>query len=646
MRPATIAALLLVFALPTARPASAQRFTQTNLVSDISGEALRTDANLSNPWGLVPGASGVFWTSNNGSGTSSLFDPDGTIRPLVVTIPGGGPTGIVATAASDSSFGIPTDSTDARAVFIFVTLGGTVVAWNPANTTTAVQVASNAGAVYTGAALGGTQSEPRLYAADFAGGKIDVYDRDFALVTPSGTFTDPSLPEEYYPFNIANVGGQLYVAYAQQDTVEHEEEPGPGLGIVSVFDMDGNFIRRFATGDQLNAPWAIVQAPAGFDSFGGDILIGNFGNGWINAYDASTGAFQGSLQDTLGSPIAIEGLWGLAFGSPASGTEVSNRLYFAAGIDDEAHGLFGFLAVAADSDTTQPPPVACDRNEPQGFAFWRDECGGDRQGHGHGHGWGHFPGHHPHGLPPGHDRDGDGRDDHGFGGEPSDSLDDAFDDISSAAPPNAFGDQGCFTASCELLNERDPSGREEAAQALLLTRLNLNAGNFCDSLAVTCGADSDGVEVLTLGAIADSLDVLLCNDGDASRIEELSNLLLCANGVDGDDDDGDDQGEDHDRRGNFMTKIGIKTPGMNPGRLGSAIRFAISASQPAFVQLRIYDARGRLVAEPMHQSMVVGSANVVWDGRDQAGRLVTPGTYFYRAVSGPDVANGRFVLVH
>src|SRR5258705_956461 len=168
MKTATIAALLLVFALPASRPALAQRFTQTNLVSDISGGALRRDANLVNPWGLAPGASGVFWVSNNVTVTSTLYEPDGTSRPLIVTIPGGSPTGVVATAASDSAFDVPNGTTTARAAFIFVSQAGTISAWSPAvNMTNAIQVESDPEATYTGAALGGTRVNPLLYVANF-----------------------------------------------------------------------------------------------------------------------------------------------------------------------------------------------------------------------------------------------------------------------------------------------------------------------------------------------------------------------------------------------------------------------------------------------------------------------------------------------
>jgi uncharacterized protein (TIGR03118 family) len=646
MKPATMAALLLVFALPASRPALAQRFTQTNLVSDLPGNALHTDPNLVNPWGLAPGASGVFWTSNNVTGTSTLYDPDGTIRSLVVTIPGGAPTGIVATASTDSAFDIPNGATTARAAFIFVSQSGKISAWSPAvNMTNAIEVSADTAAVYTGAALGGTAINPRLYVADFKGGTIDVYDTSFAEIKLTGTFTDPSLPAGYYPFNVANVFGQLYVAYAQQES-PGEEQPGPGLGIVSVFDFEGNFVRRFTTGGELNAPWAIVQAPGTFGPFGGDVLVGNFGDGRILAYDMGTGAFQGAVLDTLGNPIQIHGLWGLALGRAVSGPNVARRVYFAAGIEDETHGLFGYIAAVEDT-TTPPPPIAC-VNEPKGPSAWRKLCGGPVNWHGHGRG------DKPDGWEKGHGKGHDGDDPkwHGQFGAGSDSLDALFACIANAPAPNAFGANGCYIAGCDLVRKvgKRTEG-ERAAQVLLAARLNLCAGTLCDSLVITCNGDEgedddkDGVSVATVGEVADSLDALLCGNGDRDDIHHLVEALKCAmDSEDGDEGD-DDQGDD-DARAEFMQKIAVKTTGVNPVRLGDGpIHFAVNAAAPSMVQLRIYDVRGRLVAEPMRSSMVVGNANVTWDGKDFRGQSVVPGTYFYRAVTTGEAATGRLLIV-
>jgi uncharacterized protein (TIGR03118 family) len=639
MKTATLAAIILVFASSTPRPALAQRFTQTNLVSDQSGAALRTDANLVNPWGLAPSAGGVFWTANNGTGTSTLYDPDGTIRPLVVAIPGGAPTGIVATAATDSAFDIPNGATTARAAFIFVSLEGTISAWSPAvNQTNAIVVSEDTAAVYTGAALGGSPTNPLLYVADFKGGTIEAYDSSFTEVDLLGTFTDPNLPAGYAPFNIANVGGQLYVAYAAH-TPQGEELPGPGIGLVDVFDLQGNFIQRFATGGELNAPWAIVRAPSNFGPFGGDILVGNFGDGRILAYDEATGVFQGALRDTVGGTIHIDGLWGLAFGRAASGTEVAHRLYFAAGIDDEAHGLFGYLAAAAaDSDSTGGP-VACE-NGSKGPGFWRNLCGGPAHGHDDHPGPGDHPGQ---GDEHGRGRSGDHPGDHpGRPGADSDSLDVLFDCIATAAAPNAFGTGGCYTAGCDLMRKvgRRTEG-ERAAQVLLLTRLNLCSGAVCDSFAISCFGSPDSVHVLTIGDAADSLDALLCSNGSRDDIRRFVDALRC---VIGDREDGEDEdGGDDDGR---VQTIAVRTVSLNPTRLTDGpVRFAVDATTPSMVQMRVYDIRGRLVAEPLHTAMVVGSANVTWDGTDLRGQRVAPGTYFYRAITAGQAATGRLLIV-
>jgi uncharacterized protein (TIGR03118 family) len=645
MRRTSITALLLGCTLALAATAGAQEFRQTNLVSDVSGLALFTDSHLVNPWGLVPGATGVFWASNNGTGTSTLYDADGTPHPLVVTIPGGGNTGVVLAAASDSSFRIPSADTSARAVFLFVTENGTVAAWSPlVDMNNAIEVASVDGAVYTGAAIGGTQPEPRLYAANFAQGRIDVFDRDFDLVTPAGDFTDPDLPEGYAPFNIANVDGQLYVAYAQIDPSTHDEVAGPGLGIVAVFDFNGTFLRRFATGGSLNAPWAIVRAPAGFGPFGGSLLVGNFGDGHIDAFDVASGSFQGALLDTLGNPLAIDGLWGLHFGLPVSGGGIDQRLYFAAGIDDETHGLFGFLSefTGGGGGGGGGGGEVCE-NDSRGVGFWRHLCGGPSHP-GNGGDPGSGPGDDGRGHGPGGPGNGhDGQTGDGPGHSPfvsPDSLDALFACIGSADAPNAFGSAGCFTAGCDLLQEVGRrTAREQAAQQLLTLRLNLCSGLVCEGSLVTCGDHE-----LTVGEIADSMDVLLCTqDASDSDLRQLTGLLACASDGQGDD------GEDDEDSGRFSAqrRLDVHTVGASPIHLGgsSLVEFAVTATEPQMVRLRVYDALGRLVAEPLSGSFVIGTTSVKWDGRDQHGALVTPGSYFYRATSGASSSSGKLVVI-
>ena len=629
MKTATLAALLLVLALPTPRNALAQRFTQTNLVSDLQGEALRMDANLVNPWGLAPGGSGVFWAANNVTGTSTLYDPDGTIRPLVVTIPGGSPTGVVATAPTDSAFDIPNGGSTARALFIFVTQHGTIAAWSPAvNQTNAIQVESDPGAIYTGAALGGTAFNPLLYVANFAGGHIEAYDTSFVETKLSGSFTDPNLPAGYFPFNVQNVGGKLYVTYAQQES-PGEENPGPGLGIINVFDFEGNLVRRFTSNGELNAPWGVVRAPAGFGPFGGDVLVGNFGDGRILAYD-NNGGFQGAVLDTLGSPLVIHGLWGLAIGKAVSGPQVAGRLYFAAGIGGETHGLFGYVAMESLA-------VAC-TNNPKGRDFWANACphegdGGDDGDQGEDGG-------------DGNGGDGQGGDDllaHHSSGVTPDSLDVLFACVANAPAPNAFGTGGCFTADCSLLRGgEDRTDRERAAQVLLVTRLNLCAGSVCDSLPIRCEEREHG-DSLTVGEAADSLDVLLCGGGSRDDVKSLVAALGCA--FDDEQGDDNDQGEDGDGGGGHHHRNVSCRPDANPVRLGEEVRFSVTATTPAAVHMRIYDVRGRLVAEPMRGSIVTGSASARWDGRDLHGKAVSPGTFFYRTLSPGETSVGRFLIV-
>jgi len=342
-----------------------------------------------------------------------------------------------------------------------------------------------------------------------------------------GTFTDPNLPAGYSPFNIANIGGQLYVAYATQAS-PGEELPGLGLGIISVFDFGGNDVRRFTTGAEFNAPWAIVRAPANFGPFKNDLLVGNFGDGRILAYDPGTGAYLGAVLDTLGNQVAVDGLWGLAFGRAVSGAAVARRLCFAAGIEGETHGLFGYLSAVADSDTTSTPPVAACDNGSKGAGYWRKLCGGPLNGHGQGKG-----------------RGGDGHNGHGPWGDHSDSLDILFACITNNASPNAFGANGCFTAGRDLIQEVGKrTDGERAGQVLLLTRLNLCSGVVCDSLAIH-------------REVADSLDALTC---------VLEN------------EQGDNHVDDDDGRTEFMQKIAVKT-GMNPMRLGDGpVHFALNAN--------------------------------------------------------------------
>jgi uncharacterized protein (TIGR03118 family) len=314
-------------------------FTQTNLVSDVTGEARNTDSNLKNPWGVSFSPTSPFWISNQASGTSTLYNGVGTKVPLTVPIPAGtppltGPTGQVF--AGGSGFDLPNGKS---AFFIFDTLNGTIDGWGGANP--AVQLASTPGAIYTGLALASSGGTKYLYAADSTG-QIRVFDNSYHPATLSGNFTDPNAIPGFVPFNIELIGSNLYVTYAKLTSM------GTGLpgGYVDEFTTSGVFVSRVATNGALNAPWGMALAPANFGSFGGDLLVGNFGNGEINAYHLnSSGAatFEGTLDGSNGQPIVNDFLWSLDFRTGGQNVN-TDALYFTAGINGQKDGLFGEIA--------------------------------------------------------------------------------------------------------------------------------------------------------------------------------------------------------------------------------------------------------------------------------------------------------------
>jgi uncharacterized protein (TIGR03118 family) len=335
----------LALSLTLIQPASAA-YLQINLVSDNGVPGTITDPDLVNPWGIVSSVTSPFWVSDNGTGVSTLYNGAGQKLGLTVTIPPpagttGTPTGVVFNSTADFQL-----ANGQAARFLFATEAGTVAGWNgPSGTLASLPVNSSAsGAVYKGIALGTLGSSSFLYLANFSQGKIDVFNGSFAPTTLGGNFTDPNLPAGYAPFNIQSIGGLLYVMYAKQSADDPgEEQTGAGLGIVDVYTPGGVFVRRLATGGTLDAPWAIVLAPSNFGEFRGDLLVGNFGDGTINAFDPASGAFLGQMTTPAGL-LSIDGLWGMQFGNDAA-AGASNELFFAAGPDDETHGLFGKLVV-------------------------------------------------------------------------------------------------------------------------------------------------------------------------------------------------------------------------------------------------------------------------------------------------------------
>jgi uncharacterized protein (TIGR03118 family) len=336
---------------------SAGFFQQTNLVSDQAGVALIQDPNLVNAWGIsLNPAAGAFWVSDNVTGKTTLYrgDVNGsafTKVALVVTIPSGtsdqgAPTGQVFNGTSDFMIG-----SAGPAVFIFASQTGEITAWNGSLGTTAQVVAPADGAVYTGLAIGSVGTANFLYAANFINRTIDVFDKDFKPAHLAGSFNDPNIPTSYAPFNIQNLGGKLYVTYAQQDQQDPDEETDHGSGFVDVFDTSGHLLQRLVRGNHLSAPWGLAIAPSDFGPFGGALLVGNFGKGTISAFDVNSGRFLGQLQDAAGKPIVIDGLWGMTFGNGVTAGD-KNALYFAAGPDDETHGLFGSLRFVANASAS------------------------------------------------------------------------------------------------------------------------------------------------------------------------------------------------------------------------------------------------------------------------------------------------------
>jgi uncharacterized protein (TIGR03118 family) len=360
------AASALAFSAPgapagaTARPDADRGFAQTNLVSDIPGLAAHTDPNLRNPWGTSTGPGLPIWVSDNARGVTTLYDGAGNPQPgpkdqLVVTIPApaaagpgavGSPTGTVFNPSS-AGFAVTSAGLSGASRFLFATEDGTLAGWNPAVDRTHAVIAvdrsgvtdpiGDVGAVYKGLALATTSTGEFLYATNFRFGQVEMFDSSFNLVK---TFTDPHVPAGFAPFGIHNIGGKLFVTFAKQDTLKHDDVAGPGNGFVDVFNTNGDLLQRFASRGRLNSPWAVTLAPSTFGAAAGEILVGNFGSGRIDSYAPTSGEPDGQLRDASGHPITVPGLWGLRFPT-GSLNAAANALYFTAGINHEADGLLG-----------------------------------------------------------------------------------------------------------------------------------------------------------------------------------------------------------------------------------------------------------------------------------------------------------------
>ena len=363
----------------------ANRYVITNLDSDLAGAAAVQDALLQNSWGVAFSPAGSpFWIADNNTGCATLYDGDGTIVPLQVSIPLPGnvvpgtdcktvnpknppkptpaaPTGIVWNPSS--AFVVP--GTQLPAVFIFDTEDGTISAWaqslTPANN--AVLAVDNSkipnatnGAVYKGLAFGVNVNGAFLFATNFRAGTIDVFGPPtapgslFTTATTDGGFTDPNIPAGFAPFGIQNINGDLFVTYAKQNATKDVDVAGQGNGFVDVFDTDGHLVRRFASRRTLNSPWGVAQASSAFGRFSGDILVGNLGDGRINVYN-SAGDFRDQLSGLDGRPLTIDGLWTLTLGGGAKSS--SDTLFFTAGPNNQNDGQFGTITPAANTAANQ-----------------------------------------------------------------------------------------------------------------------------------------------------------------------------------------------------------------------------------------------------------------------------------------------------
>ncbi len=354
----TVAAAYAVPHQPRNHGDNHSRFVQINLVSDIPGLAAVTDPQLLNPWGITYGGTGPFWVSDNNSGFATLYTGAGTKEGLIVTIPppvGGTqpatPTGQIfnGTTSFQLAPGKP-------ALFILDTEDGTISGWNPGvSPTHAILTVDNsaAGAVYKGLAIGTVGANTYLYATNFRAARVEVYDTNFHLVSAPGAFVDKHIARGYAPFNITNLNGMLFVTYAVQDASKHDNIAGHGLGYVDVFDTSGNLLKRLVKHGKLNAPWGLAIAPEGFGRFTGALLVGNFGDGRIHAYDLNAKDRDddddtqeiGTIRRPDGRDVQIDGLWSLIVGNGGTGGD-ADKIYFTAGPNEEADGLLGSLALA------------------------------------------------------------------------------------------------------------------------------------------------------------------------------------------------------------------------------------------------------------------------------------------------------------
>ena len=347
------AMLLAAFA-----PASANFLQVTNLITDnqMVNQAKTTDPSLINSWGISHGPSTgpatPFWVSDNGAGVATVYSINPTTNQttklgLTVSIPG---DGSVTGQVFNTDFGTGAFNGD---LFLFGSEDGTISGWrNGIGTTAETLQMGSTDNVYKGVTVATVGGHEYLYSANFRAGRIDVMKGDASAPTLTGAFSDANIPAGYAPFNVENINGNIFVTYAKQDAAKHDDVAGLGFGFVDEFDASGNFIRRIGTGGTLDSPWGMVIAPSTFGAFAGDLLVGNFGDGTINAFNLTSDSFAGLLPDAMGNPITIDGLWGLDTGNGGAGGDM-NSVYFAAGPNGESDGLFGVI-----SDVPEPGTLA------------------------------------------------------------------------------------------------------------------------------------------------------------------------------------------------------------------------------------------------------------------------------------------------
>ncbi|HZU29283.1 MAG TPA: TIGR03118 family protein [Bryobacteraceae bacterium] len=346
---ASLLTMVLTMGVPMASAATVT-VDQTNLVSDGAVPSLHPDSNLVNPWGISFSPTSPFWISDNGTGVTTFYNgTGGKIGQVTIPAPGGGtsaPTGQVFNPTISNA--TPAFNGD---IFIFGSEDGTITGWRPSLGGTAETLLNNTGAnsVFKGLAFGSVGSNSYLYATDFHNGAITVL-KSAGAPNLTGAFTDPTLPSGYAPFGIENINGDLFVTYAKQDAAKHDDLAGAGFGFVDEYDLQGNFIKRIASQGALDSPWGLALAPASFGAFANDLLVGNFGDGTINAYNLTTDTLAGTVDGLDGKPLVNDGLWALKFGNNGPGFD-PNALYITAGLNGEADGVFAKLAAVPEPGT-------------------------------------------------------------------------------------------------------------------------------------------------------------------------------------------------------------------------------------------------------------------------------------------------------